>query len=173
MGQALSEVGLSILVILIVETGLMTLVLMTVKIRVVWEVALFATVALWMDYFMEFTFFSTVLSIDLQRLEVSSPCPSHTQFIHFTFEVVWAFTERESICPFPACRPLETRIRSTETEAERQQGHSWPSVQEVNRTVRKDLLQFQKRHQRQKGPFHFRTFGELGHFPPHCGKAHN
>ncbi|GAA98109.1 hypothetical protein E5Q_04792 [Mixia osmundae IAM 14324] len=71
VAQGLGQVGLSIFVTLFVEISLLLGVYVLVPVHVVREIVVFGSVALLNDYILQMTFFVTVLSIDLERLEMA------------------------------------------------------------------------------------------------------
>lgn len=70
VAAGLSSVALSTTATLAVELVLASLLLKFLVVEVIRELVTFTAVALVVDYILEMTFFSTVLSIDIQRLEV-------------------------------------------------------------------------------------------------------
>ncbi|BGP22941.1 proteophosphoglycan ppg4 [Rhodotorula toruloides] len=71
MSIGLRSVGVEMTVLLAVEELMALLLLWWVQISVMREWIRFGAVVLVVDYFLEITFFSTVLSIDIQRLELA------------------------------------------------------------------------------------------------------
>ncbi|GAA5878283.1 hypothetical protein JCM16303_002715 [Sporobolomyces ruberrimus] len=90
MAVGLKQVGVEMTVLLMVEELIAAWLLWFVEITVMRQWIRFGAVVLAVDYFLELTFFSTVLSIDIQRLELadllahntssssSQPAPSQT-----------------------------------------------------------------------------------------------
>lgn len=72
IAQGLSKVGVSITVTVLSDILLLSIITSVIGVRAVREFCIFAICSLVMDYFMQMTFFVTVLSIDMQRLEVSA-----------------------------------------------------------------------------------------------------
>lgn len=72
IGEGLAKVGPSILSALVIEHVLLFLSYLLIPVRAVREMTLLAAVALKADAVMQVTLFLTILSIDIQRLEV---CP--------------------------------------------------------------------------------------------------
>jgi hypothetical protein len=70
IGQGLGAVGLELLSALVIEVSLLSACIAMVGMGSLRELLLFALVALFADYALQCTFFLTVLSIDIQRLEV-------------------------------------------------------------------------------------------------------
>lgn len=68
----LSSIGLSTTLTLFIELAIATLLLKVIVVEVIRELIVFAAVALVVDYGLEMTFFTTILSIDIQRLEVGN-----------------------------------------------------------------------------------------------------
>lgn len=89
MAVGLKQVGVEMTVLLMVEEMIAAWLLWFVEITVMRQWIRFGAVVLAVDYFLELTFFSTVLSIDIQRLEVRTPLflslsenrPTHPRFI--------------------------------------------------------------------------------------------
>ncbi|GAA5842713.1 hypothetical protein JCM11251_002330 [Rhodosporidiobolus azoricus] len=71
MSQGLRAVGVEMTILLLVEEVMAGTLLWFVEINVMREWIRFGAVVLVVDYFLELTFFSTVLSIDIQRLELA------------------------------------------------------------------------------------------------------
>ncbi|GAA5890357.1 hypothetical protein JCM6882_008805 [Rhodosporidiobolus microsporus] len=71
MSQGLRSVGVEMTILLLVEEVMAGALLWFVEINVMREWIRFGAVVLVVDYFLELTFFSTVLSIDIQRLELA------------------------------------------------------------------------------------------------------
>ncbi|BGP30207.1 hypothetical protein JCM10296v2_001959 [Rhodotorula toruloides] len=71
MSIGLRSVGVEMTILLAVEELMALLLLCWVQISVMREWIRFGAVVLVVDYFLEITFFSTVLSIDIQRLELA------------------------------------------------------------------------------------------------------
>ncbi|GAA5954829.1 hypothetical protein JCM21900_005915 [Sporobolomyces salmonicolor] len=71
MSIGLRSVGVEMTVLLVVEELIGAALLWWVEISVMREWIRFGAVVLAVDYFLELTFFSTVLSIDIQRLELA------------------------------------------------------------------------------------------------------
>lgn len=71
ISKGLRKVGVSISVTVISDIVLLGIIANVVMVDAVREFCIFAIFSLVMDYFMQMTFFITVLSIDMQRLEVS------------------------------------------------------------------------------------------------------
>ncbi|GAA5872515.1 hypothetical protein JCM3774_006841 [Rhodotorula dairenensis] len=71
MSQGLRTVGAEMTILLVVEELLALGLLWWVEITVMREWIRFGAIVLVVDYFLELTFFSTVLSIDIQRLELA------------------------------------------------------------------------------------------------------
>ncbi|KAF9359823.1 hypothetical protein BGX34_008114 [Mortierella sp. NVP85] len=70
VGRGLGTVGVSITLTLVAELGLLAIGAMT-TIPAVQEFCTFAIAAVLMDYLLQMTFFITVISIDIRRLELS------------------------------------------------------------------------------------------------------
>lgn len=70
VGRGLGTVGVSITMTLVAELGLLIIGAMT-TIPAVQEFCTFAIAAVIMDYLLQMTFFITVISIDIRRLELS------------------------------------------------------------------------------------------------------
>lgn len=70
----LERVGVPIIVTVLSDVVLMGLIATFVDVRAVRDFCVFAIFTLVVDFFMQMTFYLTVLSIDLQRLEVSLLC---------------------------------------------------------------------------------------------------
>lgn len=81
VGRGLGAVGVSITLTLVAELGLLGIGAMT-TIPAVQEFCTFAIAAVFMDYILQMTFFITVISIDIRRLELSdlSTRPSRYPF---------------------------------------------------------------------------------------------
>ncbi|GAA6012498.1 hypothetical protein JCM11491_004352 [Sporobolomyces phaffii] len=71
MAVGLKQVGVEMTVLLMVEELIAAWLLWFVEITVMRQWIRFGAVVLAVDYFLELTFFSTVLSIDIQRLELA------------------------------------------------------------------------------------------------------
>jgi hypothetical protein len=71
VATGLAKVGVAIAVTVMSDVILMSAIMMLVDVRAVREFCIFAIFALFVDFFMQMTFFATVLSIDLQRLELA------------------------------------------------------------------------------------------------------
>ncbi|GAA5931562.1 uncharacterized protein JCM15063_001502 [Sporobolomyces koalae] len=71
MALGLRQVGVEMTVLLLVEELIAAWLLWFVEITVMRQWIRFGAVVLAVDYFLELTFFSTVLSIDIQRLELA------------------------------------------------------------------------------------------------------
>ncbi|GAA5957668.1 hypothetical protein JCM3765_001473 [Sporobolomyces pararoseus] len=71
MAAGLRQVGVEMTVLLMVEELIAAWLLWFVEITVMRQWIRFGAVVLAVDYFLELTFFSTVLSIDIQRLELA------------------------------------------------------------------------------------------------------
>lgn len=71
IAQGLGQSGTSIFVNLVAELVGLYLLYAGIPTRVIREMVVFGAVALVMDYIMEMTYFVTVLSIDMQRLELA------------------------------------------------------------------------------------------------------
>ncbi|GAA5865981.1 hypothetical protein JCM8547_002903 [Rhodosporidiobolus lusitaniae] len=71
MSIGLRSVGVEMTILLLVEEVMAVALLGFVEINVMREWIRFGAVVLVVDYFLELTFFSTVLSIDIQRLELA------------------------------------------------------------------------------------------------------
>ncbi|GAA6001018.1 hypothetical protein JCM10207_007376 [Rhodosporidiobolus poonsookiae] len=78
MSQGLKAVGVEMTVLLLVEEFMAGALLSFVEINVMREWIRFGAVVLVVDYFLELTFFSTVLSIDIQRLELADLLAQNT-----------------------------------------------------------------------------------------------
>ena len=72
IAAGLSSIGPSILSSLTIEQSLLLLTYVFVPVRSIREIAVFCSVALIVDFIMQVSFFVTVLSIDIQRLEVGT-----------------------------------------------------------------------------------------------------
>jgi hypothetical protein len=70
IGQGLAAVSLELLGALVIEVSSLFICISMVEMGSIRELLLFALVALFADYALQCTFFLTVLSIDIQRLEV-------------------------------------------------------------------------------------------------------
>ncbi|CAD6906778.1 unnamed protein product [Tilletia controversa] len=83
----LSQVGIPILITVLSDVFLLGTMAFFITVRAVHEFCIFAICSLVIDYFMQMTFFITVLSVDLQRLELAEvlaqggrvPAPSSLQ----------------------------------------------------------------------------------------------
>lgn len=71
VATGLAKVGVAIAVTVMSDVALMSAIMIFVDVRAVREFCIFAIFSLFVDFFMQMTFFSTVLSIDLQRLELA------------------------------------------------------------------------------------------------------
>ncbi|KAK4703362.1 hypothetical protein P7C70_g2854, partial [Phenoliferia sp. Uapishka_3] len=71
VAAGLAAVGLSTTLTLLVELSLATVLLRLISVQVIRELITFACVVLAVDYFMGFYFFTTILSIDIERLELA------------------------------------------------------------------------------------------------------
>jgi WD40 repeat protein len=71
IGAGLNAAGVPIAVTVVSDVALMALIAAVVGVPAVREFCLFAICSLVVDFFMQMTFFVTVLSIDLQRLELA------------------------------------------------------------------------------------------------------
>lgn len=71
IAEGLGQCGLSIFVNLVSEVSLLWILYLSIPTRVIREMVVFGGVALLVDYIMEMTYFITVLSIDMQRLELA------------------------------------------------------------------------------------------------------
>ena len=71
IAQGLGQSGTSIFVNMIAELFALYLLYIAIPTRVIREMVVFGAVALVVDYAMEMTYFVTVLSIDMQRLELA------------------------------------------------------------------------------------------------------
>ncbi|BGP14008.1 hypothetical protein JCM10213_005593 [Rhodosporidiobolus nylandii] len=71
MSAGLKSVGVEMTILLLVEEFMAGALLLFVEIDVMRQWIRFGAVVLVVDYFLELTFFSTVLSIDIQRLELA------------------------------------------------------------------------------------------------------
>ena len=71
VATGLEKVGVPIAVTVLSDVVLMTTIMMLVDVRAVREFCIFAIFSLIVDFFMQMTLYSTVLSIDLQRLELA------------------------------------------------------------------------------------------------------
>lgn len=71
VAEGLGQSGLSIFLNLLAELGALWALYLAIPTRVIREMVVFGAVALVMDYMMEMTYFLTVLSIDMQRLELA------------------------------------------------------------------------------------------------------
>ena len=71
VATGLEKVGVPIAVTVMSDVLLMTTIMMLVDVRAVREFCIFAIFSLFVDFFMQMTLYSTVLSIDLQRLELA------------------------------------------------------------------------------------------------------
>lgn len=71
VATGLAKAGVAIAVTVMSDVALMSAIMIFVDVRAVREFCIFAIFSLFVDFFMQMTFFSTVLSIDLQRLELA------------------------------------------------------------------------------------------------------
>ncbi|KAL8292904.1 hypothetical protein RQP46_000598 [Phenoliferia psychrophenolica] len=71
VAAGLASVGLSTTLTLLAELVLATVLLRLISVQVIRELITFACVALVVDYFMGVYFFTTILSIDIERLELA------------------------------------------------------------------------------------------------------
>ncbi|UZJ55388.1 hypothetical protein CBS101457_004708 [Exobasidium rhododendri] len=71
VATGLEKVGVPIAVTVMSDVLLMTVIMMLVDVRAVREFCIFAIFSLIVDFFMQMTLYTTVLSIDLQRLELA------------------------------------------------------------------------------------------------------
>ncbi|GAA6026914.1 hypothetical protein JCM8097_005958 [Rhodosporidiobolus ruineniae] len=78
MSSGLKSVGVEMTILLLVEEFMAVALLSFVEINVMREWIRFGAVVLVVDYFLELTFFSTVLSIDIQRLELADLLAQNT-----------------------------------------------------------------------------------------------
>ncbi|GAA5970137.1 hypothetical protein JCM11641_000282 [Rhodosporidiobolus odoratus] len=78
MSAGLKSVGVEMTILLLVEEFMAGALLSFVQIDVMREWIRFGAVVLVVDYFLELTFFSTVLSIDIQRLELADLLTQNT-----------------------------------------------------------------------------------------------
>lgn len=71
IAAGLSKVGVPVTVTVLSDVLLMSTIAMVVDVRAVREFCIFAIFSLVVDFFMQMTFYVTVLSIDMQRLELA------------------------------------------------------------------------------------------------------
>ena len=71
MAQGLAAAGLPITLTVVSDMLLMAVIASLTPVAAVREFCIFAILLLITDWFMQMTFFVTILSIDMQRLEVS------------------------------------------------------------------------------------------------------
>lgn len=82
VAEGLGKTGLNIMVNLLVELFALGLLYIGVPTRVIREMVVFGAIALVVDFSMQMTYFVTVLSIDMQRLELADFLDQGSHKVH-------------------------------------------------------------------------------------------
>lgn len=87
------------------------------SVQVIRQIIIFAAVVLVVDYFLEMTFFATILSIDIQRLEVRFLFLFFTSFSHFFFPSFLVVAARADFLSLPPSPSLACSLPSLTSHA--------------------------------------------------------